>query len=58
MSFSINQDDLDVTPFLIKLLKNVTELDLPRNFSIPLVGSKYRGVIKDLKNVDSIKMKV
>ena len=24
---------------LIKLLKNVTELDLPRNFSIPLIGS-------------------
>ncbi len=55
LTFSNDQADLKITPFLIKLLKNVTELDLPRNFSIPLVGSNIRGVIKDLKSTDSIK---
>ncbi|MEC7182851.1 MAG: PD-(D/E)XK nuclease family protein [Bdellovibrionota bacterium] len=55
MSFSNNQTDLSITPFLIKLLKNVTELDLPRNFSIPLIGSGIKGVIKDLKSVDSVR---
>ena len=55
ISSSGNKESLEITTFLIKLLKNVTELDLPRNFSIPLVGSGVRGVIKGLKNTDSIK---
>ncbi|MDC0253947.1 PD-(D/E)XK nuclease family protein [Bacteriovoracales bacterium] len=43
--------------YFFYLIKSISELELPRNFSFPLIGNSTIGKIKSLKQFDSIESK-
>jgi hypothetical protein len=49
-----SQENKVLESYYFYLVKNITELELPRNFSFPLTGSSLSGKIKSLKQFDTI----